>query len=395
MCGCQIGKGESQATIEGIKKAIGEGNAYLLSDIPLYPVIDWAKHAILVERVELELDDEAYVFLTVAVTVIQENAASWETKWLIRHESPTSEHDLSSKFISQLRVALGHDRTYGKHRLIIAAHDGDEELVERLVLDQSELSDFDEKGWTALHAASVSGKLKVVKILLAKPPRFNPNATDNVGRTPLLLAAENGYDDIVDFLIDSGADPNYRHPESLMSTLDQAIKYDRSSTLQLLLLKGADPNKPNSMGLTPLVWACTRPEMVRILLAHSADPSILTSQGITALHFAARGGSVEAINKFLDHGMDPNLLEARSRRNPLHSAITEQEEDAVVLLLHRGADPNVVYDNGWTPLMLACKMGHLKICCALVEAGARTAGQEKCSPEGWTALHIAAMGKIP
>ena len=45
LCGCLIGEGESQATLDGIGKAIDSENAYLLSlsDVPLYPIVDWAK----------------------------------------------------------------------------------------------------------------------------------------------------------------------------------------------------------------------------------------------------------------------------------------------------------------------------------------------------------------
>ena len=277
--------------------------------------------------------------------------------------------------------------------MIDAAHNGDEETVQSLMSNRSQVSDRNEKGWTALHAASVAGKLNIVRILLREPFQFNINANDNVFRTPLMFAVENGYDDIVDLLIDGGADPNYQHQKSLRSVLDHAIKHNHSSTLQLLLLKGADPNQPNTMGLTPLASAYKSPDMLRILLAHSADPFIVTSLGITALHWAARGGVVDAIQQLLDQGMDPNMREAGSRCDPLYRAVDGQEEDAVALLLRRGANPNALYDDDWTPLMMACKKGYLSICQALVNAGARTSRREKCKPEGWTALHIAAMSK--
>ncbi|KAL9099788.1 MAG: hypothetical protein Q9163_004761 [Psora crenata] len=389
LCGCLVSEGESQATMDGITKAIEAGNAYLLSDVPLHPIVEWAKHAILVERVELDHADEAYVFLTVAVTVIQENAITWEGEWLIRHESPISKQLLSGKGISELRVAGDWGRSQGEHRIINAAYDGDEATVNSLMSDPSEISDRDEKGWTALHAAGVSGNLNVARILLRDPPKFNPNAVDNFGRTPLYLAVQNGNDDLVNFLIDSGADPNCQ--EGLKSILDQAITSEGPSTVQLLLAKGADPNKVNGIGQTPIFVACSHPDMLRILLSYGADPFYVTDHGMTALTFAARSGNVNAITQLLDQGMDPNTPETGSRRNPLYMVIENQEEDAVSLLLCRGADPNVVYSDGWTPLMLACKKGHSKICQALVEAGAKTGGQQKCSPEGWTALHVAAM----
>ena len=237
----------------------------------------------------------------------------WETKWLLRHESPISE---DGRFFSQLCVDLGHDHSYGKHTIIDAAYNGDEGLVKSLMSDQSEVSYRNEKGWTALNAVSIAGHLAIARILLREPLRFNTNAHDNVGRTPLMLAAETGHDDIIDLLIDSGADPNYEHPESLMAVLNQAIKYERPSTLQILLLKGADSNKPNSMGLTPLLFACQYPDMARILLSNGADPFVKSSHGMTALHSAARAGAVKMINQLLDRGMHPNMLETQFSSRP-------------------------------------------------------------------------------
>jgi len=121
----------------------------------------------------------------------------------------------------------------------------------------------------------------------------------------------------------------------------------------------------------------------------------VTTQGITVLHFAAKAGNVDSITQLLDWGLDLNDPETGSQdRNPLHMAIEEQEENAVTLLLNRGADPNAVQQSGWRPLMQACKNGNLMICQALIKAGAKTEGKEKCSPQGWTALHIAAKGKL-
>jgi ankyrin repeat protein len=64
-------------------------------------------------------------------------------------------------------------------------------------------------GWTALFEAATEGRVEVVAVLLAAGARVNDTDTWE-GRTPLSLACARGSLELVQMLLDAGADPNIR-----------------------------------------------------------------------------------------------------------------------------------------------------------------------------------------
>ena len=60
--------------------------------------------------------------------------------------------------------------------------------------------------WTPLTAAAASGRLEIVKVLIAAGAKINK--PDRGGNTALSWAAFHGHIEILQFLLDNGADPN-------------------------------------------------------------------------------------------------------------------------------------------------------------------------------------------
>jgi ankyrin repeat protein len=107
-----------------------------------------------------------------------------------------------------------------------------------------------------------------------------------------------------------------------------------------LLAAGACAQRPD----TPLTQAAARNDVaaLRQLLedGHEADER---GDSWTALIWAARSGSIEAINLLLDSGADVNLPGSTGDNwdaTPLQHAILERQPAAVRVLLDRGADLN-------------------------------------------------------
>lgn len=89
-------------------------------------------------------------------------------------------------------------------------------------------------------------------------------------------------------------------------------------------------------------------------------------------------------------GADPEIIDL-SDQSPgwtlLHYAAHSGIEDRVCKLLRHGVDVDPVDEYGETPLMEACKQGHMMSCDALIRTGAKLDRRDK---KGWSALHFAA-----
>lgn len=116
-----------------------------------------------------------------------------------------------------------------------------------------------------------------------------PDTVDEKGRTPLILAASSGREEIVDVLLKHRAKPDRR--DSLGNTaILYAAEGGHADVVKLLLEHGADVNAENRRGMSALMFAASAGNagMVRLLLDHDANPSATDFTGRTALMWAER-----------------------------------------------------------------------------------------------------------
>ena len=69
--------------------------------------------------------------------------------------------------------------------------------------------------------------------------------------SPLMVAADNGHQDVVQLLLDRGAEPNMADQNGV-TPLHEAAFQGHNDVVQLLLDRGAEPNMAEQDGLTPL-----------------------------------------------------------------------------------------------------------------------------------------------
>ena len=138
---------------------------------------------------------------------------------------------------------------------------------------------------SALLQRAEDGDQAAVRRLLAEGA--SPDARDDAGLTPLMLAVIHDHTAIINALIVSGASVNMQNGQGLTPLMFAAIN-DRPMALGMLLDRGANPNARTKAGWTALTYAAWRgyPDVVRVLLARGADTRVIDRAGWTALEYA-------------------------------------------------------------------------------------------------------------
>jgi ankyrin repeat protein len=225
---------------------------------------------------------------------------------------------------------------------------------------------------TALLNAASSGDEGGVSRLLAAGA--DPDAFAGAA---LNAALEAGHLGIVGLILRAGADPeSYPTP-----TLHLAATTDAGNpTLELLLMRGLDPNHADFEGITPLFPASGRrgsAHAVRVLLAAGADPNHRCDDGDTPLIWAASQRPWEPpgcnpLTLLIAGGADVNFVNDRQSvpANALLAAAERGYYANVYYLLDGGADVNVRDSRGNTALILAAGAGHLLVAELLLNRGA-------------------------
>ena len=203
---------------------------------------------------------------------------------------------------------------------------------------------------SALSVAAYFGQKGMVQLLFSKGADINKK--DLTGNCPIHKAAEQGHFDTVRLLINLGAQP----------ALTLLAYNGQKTSLQMLLLAGADPNMRDSDGHTALTRAAlmSHEDIVRLLLQSNANPNEGDQYDNTPLHAAAREGSKRTAQLLIDGGADPNKRNI-SARTPIYSAICRNRKDMVKFLMDNGADTNISDEFFMTPILYARSFGYSDI----------------------------------
>jgi ankyrin repeat protein len=240
-------------------------------------------------------------------------------------------------------------------------------------------------GETALMFAARVGDLESAKLLVADGADVND--TDAWGVSATTLAAHSGFDDLVGFLLDRGADANAA--QAGFAALHEAVMRRDEKMVATLLAHGADPNtplqtwtptrrssqdwnfEPALVGATPFWLAArfTEPGVMRLLVQHGADPKfVLHSQ-----YIAERGYGQAPTKETLTALMAATGM---LRIYPWVDIPTSEAEaltlESVQLLVGWGVDVNAANNDGRNALDAARSLGYASVIQYLVEKGAQS-----------------------
>ena len=240
---------------------------------------------------------------------------------------------------------------------------------------------------TPLHAAVHAADLTLVRSIVASCPQYLDlvSAEYFYDQTPLSLAIGGRHAEIVQFLVDAGADPDRRIEPAFRvgAHLTYAIGLSETAIALILLDADADPNIVDTEQFydqTPLSLAIASADEALLdgLIAAGADPNQLVSPAFrvgTHLTYAVGLGDVGVVQKLLDAGADANVVdrEQMHEQTPLSLAIKSGDQVLLQRLIDAGADP----DQPITPdfrvgshLTYAVGLGDAAVVKLLLDAGA-------------------------
>ncbi len=191
-------------------------------------------------------------------------------------------------------------------------------------------------------------------------------------------------------------------PDGIESTtVSDAVAAGRHDDLRRLLADGASPDGPVVNGLTPLMRAAARDDVVSIdvLVDWGAAVDLRGGEGLTALHVAARADAPEAVAELVALGASVDLA-SDNGMTVLHHAAAAGSIGGIDVLAAVGVDldqtsETVVQghghprDVGPSALAIAVRAGHLEAAEVLIRSGADV---DAPSRRGITPLLTAVFG---
>ena len=182
-----------------------------------------------------------------------------------------------------------------------------------------------------LKAAATEDQRAVAELLQDPNVSSFINMPDPKGKTPLYIASEKGYDEIVLMLLKSGAETT-RQTISCCTALHVASKNGHIKVVENLIQNGANIDRLNSHSETALYAASKNghTEIVKLLLSHSADatrPRKNHSIKITPLEIAKKNSHTEIV-KLLEEVLSKQAA-ASSSSTTTDSRISEEQPEDV------------------------------------------------------------------
>jgi serine/threonine-protein phosphatase 6 regulatory ankyrin repeat subunit B len=171
-------------------------------------------------------------------------------------------------------------------------------------LDSRNDSWLQDKRLTPLMAAAYLGHVPLLKLLLMHGA--DVDQVDFFGHTALIWAARSGHSEVVQALVEAGA--NIEHSYLCETALATAAAHGRTATVKVLLRSGACADPINHRGLSPLMSASQNgvTAIVEALLEYGADVNRVLNRR-TALMVAKRHGHIDTVQVLLSAGADENL----------------------------------------------------------------------------------------
>ena len=185
---------------------------------------------------------------------------------------------------------------------------------------------------------------------------------DSQTKNPLHTAIELGQTEIVQCLLQAGAEVNKQGSEGI-TALHLAVLNNHTDIVELLLTYPVDPELKTATNKTALDFALQQDNKDIVqLLVNKIDSERLPAYQMEIINFASQYGDTE----FLQKNIPTTLLKSKSQKNiailnqMAHKACLHNNRDVVTLLLEHNVNFRLLF-KGTTAIQIACNSGSLDL----------------------------------
>ena len=263
-------------------------------------------------------------------------------------------------------VSIGVDVNLNNNKkdtpVLWAARGNHIETVRTLIRLGAILNHQNDKGSTPFYWAVRYGFSEMAKVLITEG-KADIHQSRKLGLvSPIVLASALGYTDIVELLINNGADVNLTINNGF-TPLHYAAGWGNLDTVQLLVKRGAILDKDNDFGDTPLLLAAQEQQMeaVKILAISGADIEDRNKEGKSAWDYAIDKETDEMLTAYvrcfqIAKKIPKGKLVFSAGKTPLHIAARRSDCDKLKCLIRMGADVGSQDEGGDTFLHVAARL---------------------------------------
>ena len=267
----------------------------------------------------------------------------------------------------------------------------DPAVCEVLIDAGADIETKDDMGRSPLHWACRSGTLEVVKMLHKQGAGVC--VACNFGNSCLIFASYHGHTETVRYLVGL-KDVDVNHTANYgWSALVCAVRQNHADVVQVLIDAGADIEARDEDLRTPLISSCKKGELpiVKMLVEAGAEVRAIDTRGCICLIMAAAFGHTETVRYLVGlPGIDVVMsTKEEDGYTAVLVAVELDSADVMKVLIDAGADIETKNNEGRSPLSVASAFGKLEVVKVLIRAGAKV-----CVPDnnGDTCLALAAGG---